>query len=147
MPNPMIAQGTLNRLRGSVVWPSFSALNVTSPYLTKAGMRWSPQGDAVTYIPTMTGAVTSPEPYLMFDLLINLNKANGLAQQYKAQLEYNAMLANGTLRPDTTALAPFSLVNCSIKTVRELDLSGEDAGFAVVIGGYYLVNSNLFDLT
>jgi hypothetical protein len=83
----------------------------------------------------------------MVNCTINLNKANGLAQQYKSQLESNAALGDWTLRPDTTALGPFGLVNCSIKSVREVDFSGEDAGFAVLIGGYYLVNSSLFDLT
>lgn len=145
MPNPLVAQGSLNRIRGSLVWPSFPSLNVTAPYLVKAGMRLALQGESVVYLPTMTGAVTSPEPYMMFDLTVNLNKANGLAQQYKAQLESNSALADGTLRPDTVALGTFGLVNCSIKSVRELDFSGEDAGFAVTIGGYYLVNSSLFD--
>lgn len=147
MPNPLVAQGSLNRLRGSLVWPSFPSLNITSPYLTKAAMRLSFQGESVVYLPTLTGAVTSPEPYLMCEVVASLNKANGLAQQYKAQLESSSSLGDGTLRPDTAALGPFGLVNCSIKGVREVDLSGEDAAFAVIIGGYYLVNSTLFDFS
>lgn len=146
MPNPLIAQGSLNRIRGSVQWPSNTTLNVTAPYLTKAAMRLAFQGEATQYLPTLTGAVTSQEAYIMFELTINLVKSNGLAQVYKAQMEKNSSLGDGTLRPDTSALSPFALVNASIKSVREVDLSGEDPAFAVVVGGYYLVNSQLFDL-
>jgi hypothetical protein len=145
MPNPLIAQGSLNRVRGSLLWPANNGLNVTAPYLTKAGMRLAFQGETTVYLPTMTGAVTSQEPYMMFELAVNLVKSNGLAQLYKAQMETNSALGDGTLRPDTASLSPFSLVNCSIRSVREVDISGEDPAFAIMIGGYYLVNSALFD--
>lgn len=146
MPNPLIAQGSLNRIRGSIQWPSNPSLNVTAPYLTKAGMKLLFQGETTTYLPTMTGAVTSMEAYIMFELTLNLVKSNGLAQQYKAQMEKNSLLGDGTLRTDTSALSSFGLVNSAIKSVRDLDLSGEDPSYVVQIGGYYLVNSQLFDL-
>ena len=142
--NPLIAQGSLNRLRASVTWPSFPALNVTAPYLSKAGVRLSLQGESTLYLPTMTGAVTSPEPYMMIELVINLLKTQGLASQYKAQMEQSAALGNGSVRADSITLGIYQVVNCAIKSVRELDFSGENADFAVTIGGYYLVNASLF---
>lgn len=147
MPNPLIAQGSLNRIRGSVQWPLNPTLNVTAPYLTKAGMRLALQGESTVYLPTMTGAVTSMEPYMMVELAIHLVKSNGLADIYKQRMELNSLLGDGTLRPDTSALSPYGLVNCAIRSVREVDLSGEDPAWAVTVGGYYLVNSQLFDLT
>ena len=145
MPNPLVAQGSLNRLRGSVVWPSFTNLNVTSSYLSKEGIRLALQGETTLYLPTMTGAVTSQEPYMMCELTINMLKTQSLADQYKQQMEANALLGDGSVRSDSAALGVYSLVNCSIKSVRDLDFSGDNAVFAVTVGGYYLVNSNLFD--
>ncbi len=144
MPNPLVAQGTLSKIRGSIVWANFPSLNVTAPYLGKAGIRLALQGESTLYLPTLTGAVTSQEPYMMVECTINLLKTQGLANQYKQQMETNAALGDGTVRADSTALGAYSIVNCSIKSIRELDFAGENADFLVTIGGYYLVNSNLY---
>jgi len=144
--NPLIAQGTLNRLRASVVWTSFPALNVTPPFLGREGIRLALEGESTTFINTMTGAVTSPEPYMAVSLVMNLLKTQALAGAYKAQMEFNALLGDGTVRPDSATLPPYGIINCAIQSVRELNFSGEDAGFAVTVRGYYPVNADLFNL-
>lgn len=144
MPNPLIAQGTLSRIRGSIVWNNFSALNITAPYLSKEGIRLSLQGDTTKYLPTMTGAVTSQEPYMMCEVTAVLLKSQALGNAYKNQMETNSLLGDGTIRPDAVTLGPYAIINCSIKTVHELDFSGQAPGFTIVFGGYYLVNSSLF---
>lgn len=143
--NPLVAQGTLNRLRASVIWTNFPGLNVTAPYLGSEGISLTLDGDTVTYIPTMTGQVTSPEPYQGITVLMHLLKTQALSTAYKAQMEALALLGNGVVRPDSAALAPYDIVNCSIKGVDTLNLSGKDAGFVVRIGGYYQVNQNLYN--
>lgn len=145
MASPLVLQGTLNRLRGSVTWPANPALSVTAPYLGKAGIRLSLQGESVVYIPTLTGAVTSPEPYLMVEMSISLLKTQALSNGYKQQMETNSLMGDATVRPDAVTLGVYQLTNCSIKNIRELDFAGDSAEFAVTIGGYYLVNSSLFD--
>ena len=145
MPNPLIAQGSLNKLRASITWSQFPALNVTASYLSKEGIRLVLQGESVLYMPTMTGAVTSQEPYMMIECTLNLLKSQPLANLYKQQMETNALLADGTIRPDAVPLSPYQVTNASIKSIRELDFSGEHAVFAVTIGGYYLINSSLFN--
>ena len=142
--NPLIAQGTLNRVRGSVVWSSFPTLNVTASYLGKKGIRLALQGESTLYIGTMTGAVTSPEPYMMIEVTLNLLKSQALSNSYKQQMETSSAIGNGTVRPDAFGLGVYGIVNCSIKSVQPMDFSGESADFDVVIGGYYLVNSSLF---
>jgi hypothetical protein len=144
MANPLISQGSLNKLRASVVWSNFPSLNVTAPYLSKEGVRLSLQGETTLYMPTMTGAVTAQEPYMMIEVVIHLLKSQALANLYKQQMETNSLLGDATIRPDATALGPYQLVNGSIKSIRELDFSGENAVFAVTCGGYYLINSSLF---
>ena len=144
MANPLVDQGTLNRLKGSVVWQNFSALNVTAPFLNREGIRLALDGDATRFLPTLTGAVTSPEPYQMVTLTINLLKTQGLAAQYKRQMETQTVLGDCVVRPDTIALPPYDLVNCALESVRELSFSGEDAGFSVTVRGYYNINSSLY---
>lgn len=145
MANPLVTQGSLNRIRASVIWNSNPTLNVTSSYLGKDGVRLALDGETVAYIGTMTGAVTSPEPYQMIRLTMHLLKTQGLAALYKAQMENNALLGDGVVRPDSLALPAYDIVNCAIESVPELNFSGNDAGFAVNIKGYYLVNSSLYD--
>jgi len=143
--NPLINLGSLNRLRASVIWNSNPSLNVTASYLGKDGIRLALDGESTAFINTMTGAVTSPEPYQMITLTVHLLKTQALASQYKAQMENNALLGNGVVRPDSVALPAYDIVNCAIESVRELNFSGMDAEFAVTVKGYYLVNSSLFD--
>lgn len=142
--NPLISQGSLNRLRASVVWPANPTLNVTPSFLGKEMIGLALEGESATYIPTATGATTSPEPYMMIALSIHLLKTQNLAAQYKAQMEFLATIGDGTVRPDASSLPPYAIVNCSISSVRELKFNGTDAGFMVSVKGYYLINSSLW---
>lgn len=143
--NPLVDQGTLNRIIASVSWNNFTALNVTAPFLNKAAIRLALDGESTLFLPTLTGAVTSPEPYMMITLTINLLKTQGLSAQYKAQMELNSKIGDGVVRPDSTTLPPYDIVNCAIQTVREQDYGGGDAGWAVTCRGYYQINSSLFN--
>lgn len=144
MANPLISQGNLNRLRGSVVFPDNPTLNITAPYLGKAGIRLAFEGESVVYLPTLTGAVTSPEPYMMISLSMNLLKSQPLSNAYKAKMESDSSMGAGTVRTDSTSLSVYELINLSISSVRELNLNGEDADFIVTLKGYYSINSSLF---
>lgn len=144
--NPLISQGTLNRLRGSVIIPLFPSYNVTAPYLGKEGIRLALEGESTVYINTMTGAVRSPEPYMLTSLTMNLLKTQPLADQYKQKMEADAFLGDLTVRSDSSVLSVYPLINCSITGVRELNFAGDDAGYAVTVKGYYLINSSLWNL-
>ena len=143
--NPLIDQGTLNRLRASVIWAGFPQLNVTAPFLHKEGITLGLEGDATEYIDTMTAGVTSPQPYHRINMVMALLKTQALSAAYKQQLELSSLLGAGVVRPDSIAHPPYQLVNCAIRGIRELRFSGEDAAYGVIIGGYYLINSSLFN--
>jgi hypothetical protein len=143
--NPLIPQGTLNRIRASVVWPSFPSLNVSASYLGRMGIRLALDGESTLFIPTMTGAVTSPEPYMMITMTMHLLKSQNLAALYKGQMEDTALIGDGTVRPDAVNLPVYPIINCAIQAVRELNFAGDDADFAVAIRGYYLVNASLWN--
>ncbi len=142
--NPLVTQGTLNRVLATVSWPSFPSLNVTLPYLGKEGITLTLQGEATTMIPTLSGAVTSPEPYMMIELSMHLLRTQPLGAAYKAQMELSTPLGDGVVRPDSTSLPPYDIFNCAITGVQSLKFAGEDPGFMVTVRGYYVLNSSLF---
>lgn len=142
--NPLIQQGSLNRILASVVWSDFPAFNVTSPYLGKAGLSLALEGETTLLIPTMTGAVQSQEPYMMISLTMNLLKTQGLGAAYKLKMEQDSNLGFGTVRPDSRVLGSYQIFNCAMESVREMSFAGGDPGFAVVVKGYYNINASLW---
>jgi len=146
MASPLIPQGTLNRLRGSVVFGSNPTLNVTAPYLAKQAISIAFEGDAGLLIPTLTGGVTSPEPYQMATITINLLKSQALSNVYKTQIETNVNVGDVAVIADSASLTDYELTNCIIKGVRDITFDGDVAGFVVTITGIYNVNGNLWNL-
>ncbi len=142
----MIAQGTLNRLRGSVNISGSPELNVTASFLGEAGITLQLEGESTTFIPTMSGAVTSPEPYMMATVVVNILKTQGLAAQYKARMEANSLIGDFVVTGDSTALPTYSVVNAAIESVAQMNFNGKDAGFAVTIKGMYYINNNAWAL-
>lgn len=142
----MIAQGTLNRLRGSVNFVALPQLNVTAPYLVKEGIAIALEGEATTVIPTMTGVVPSPEPYMIAHVTINVLKTNGLAAQFKAQMENTTIVGDMVITSDTSAMPTYYVNNASITDVAPMKINGEEAGWTISLKGAYYVNNALWSL-
>lgn len=143
--NPLVDQGTLNRLKASVSFDNFPGLNITAPYLGRAAIRLALQGAASKPIPTMTGIVQSPEAYQMVEVRASLIRAQVIADRYKSQMEDSCLIGDFTVRPDAAALSPYSVLNGSIQTVSEQEFSGESEAYVVVLTGYYLINASLWN--
>src|ERR1035437_271361 len=135
--NPNIPQGTLNRIRASVIFPLYPYLTVTSPFLGKRGITLSFQGDSTVYIDTMTGAVTSPEPYLRVVMTVHMVKSQPFSQMFKTQLELLTLLGPAFVRPDAPAMQPYNFQNGAIVSPGDQHFSGAAADFPVRIGGVY----------
>ena len=144
--NPQIQQGTLNRLRGSVVIPSYPGLQVTAPFLGRAGISIAFEGETTTMIPTMTGTITSPFPYQMVTVSISLLKTQGLAASWENQRQSLSTIGDITITTDTSTLPSYTFNNCAIQNVRELNFAGEDASFGVTVSGYYQINNSIWNL-
>jgi hypothetical protein len=145
MPNPLIAQGSLNRLRGSVIITNLPQLTVTASYLGKAGISLSIEGKSTDYIETMAGAVTSPKILMMVTVSVALLKTQALASQYQAQMQSDARIGPVTIKADALTLSDYDLNNCTISSVREMSFAGEDPVYMTTLEGYWLVNSALWD--
>jgi len=144
MANPQVVQGTLNRLLANVVYADFSQLNVTAPYLAKEAISLGFDGDTSQLIGTLTGAVTSPEPYIYGTATIHLLRTQALGNAYKTQIETNTTLGSVTVIPDSTALSPFQLNNCVLMSIQETAFDGTQAGLIIRLRGVYSVNASLF---
>lgn len=143
--NPLVDQGILNRILGSVTWATFPGLNVTAPFLDKDGITLRKEGESSLQHGTMTGLVQSPEPYMPVSIVIALLKTQPLSEAYKSQMQVNSVLGQGTVFPDvSTGLTPYALYNMAIQSVGELLMNGTTPIFAVTCRGYWPVNSSLF---
>jgi len=142
--NPLQPQGQLNRLRANVTIPNFADLAITSPFLGRRGLSIAWQGETTVYLDTMTGAVTSPEPYVKATVTCHLVRSQTLANAWKLQLESATLLGNVTVRPDSTTLSPWNLVNCALQRVADMSLAGDDPEYQITIGGLYYINQSLF---
>lgn len=143
--NPLIDQGVLNRVKGSVTWNNFPALNVTAPFLDKEGINLRKEGEATAQHGTMTGLVQSPEPYMPISVVVALLKTQALSEAYKAQMQINTILGPGMVFPDvSTGLTPYALNNMAIMSVGELLFNGTTPIFAVTCRGYWIINNSLF---
>jgi len=144
MANPSINQGTLNRLVASVVFSDHPELNVTASYLGEGAMSLALDGTQTTQIRTLTGTVTSPEPYQLATLTVNLLRTQPLADLFKTTAENSTLLGNFTARSDSTTESPYQIINGSIESVREQKWDGKDPGYVVTIQGYYAINSAIW---
>lgn len=142
--NPLIDQGSLNRLKASVKWTSFPGLNVTPSVLNAAGIELALDGDITAFLRSYTGRVTSPEVFVPATLTINLLRTQSLSATYKQQVETQSTIGDCVVRVDSVVHPPYDLTNCGIQSVRPIVISGQDAGWSVVIGGTYLVNAGLW---
>lgn len=141
----LVPQGTLNRLRASVVFASNQTLNITAPFLSREAISIAFDGDAGLLIPTLTGGVTSPEPYQMGTITMNLVKSQSLANTYKTQIETNVNVGDVSVIADTSTLSDYEFTNCIITGVREVVFDGNVAGFVVTLKGIYSVNASMWD--
>lgn len=150
MPDPRTPQGNLNRIKATVLWTDFPDLNITPDYLGTEGISLAFEDTATARIPTMTGLVNSPEAYQTVTLTAHLLKTQPLAQAYEDTRQSYTLLGECSVRPDVSvnnagSLGPYALLNMSITNVTELRFNGSDAGYRVILGGYYLINSQLWN--
>ena len=145
MANPQIPQGALNRLRGSLAFDNFPSLNVTAGFLGKEAIRLEFTSEATDMLPQLAGVVTSPAPYMVVSITVNLIKTQPLSGLYKQQMEATTQMGPCTFRTDAVGFPVYSFVNCAIRGVDPITTNGENAGWVVKIIGYYQINAQLWN--
>lgn len=142
--NSQVTQGTLNRLLTSVVVPSFPTLNATSPYMGPSFAQLQLDANFSELIGTATGAVQSPQPYVMGTITVSLLKTQALSGQWLAQAQSNADIGPVTAYADSAAFPPVTLDDCVIDQIEPQAYDGKDPVVRVTIRGVYYLNSDLW---
>ena len=145
MANPMIPQGSLNLLRAALQVTNLPSLNVTASYLSEGMITLTQEGDASLLIPTATGAVPSPNPYVIVNVLIHLVRSQTLAASWKLQMETTTDLGPIVVIGDASALAMWHFYQATLMNVGELTFNGKDAGYPINIRAVYPVNSAMYN--
>jgi len=142
--HPLVTQGTLNRLRASVIVPGFTSLNVSSQYMGKNFVSVEPEGDFALLIETATGAITSPEPYCFMNVTVDLLRTQSLSQSWLTQAETTAVLGDVSIHPDTTAFDSIDISETIIQKVTPGVFDGQDPIVRVNLRGVFYLNNNLW---
>ncbi|MGC9216173.1 hypothetical protein [Acidithiobacillus sp.] len=144
--NPMVPQGNLNKVRGSVIVPGYPGLNINASHLGLDGISLDLDEDFVDQIKTMTGVVNSPQPYVMATCTINLLRTQALALQWMQQAEANASIGRIAVHSDTAAYTQRRVHNCSALHASPGRMNGTTATVDLVIRGVYYINNNMWNL-
>ncbi|MDP9651712.1 hypothetical protein [Paraburkholderia caledonica] len=144
MPNPQIQQGVLNRVRCSVIVPNFTSLNITASYMGKSFAKVDFEGNFVEQIETGTGAVRSPEPYVMTTVTIGILRSQALAANWVAQFKTDSYLGSVNVHPDSSA---FPVISINDTVIRHLDpgaFDGADPVVRLTLRGTVNINDNMW---
>lgn len=146
MPAPKTAQGTLNRIRGSIQFATLQTLNITSPFLAREGISIAFQGDAGELIDTMTGGVTSPQVVQTVIVTAHLLKSQAFADKWKQQIETLVNVGDFTVKNDASPLSDYQFSNGVIMGGDPGSINGTSPDYVVRIKANYGVNSSLYDV-
>lgn len=146
MPNPMIPVGVLNRVRASIKFSDHPELNVSASYLAKEGVELVFQGNMTDFLPAMTGAVQSPQPYMIMQAKVHLVRSQALGAQYKTQWETNTAIGDAKVFSDSSTFGDFEVFSTAITNVQDMSFAGGQPGVAITITGTYYINSEMWDL-
>ena len=144
MANPQITQGTLNRLLTQLTFASYPALNLSSGYMSKQFATMSFDGAPVGQIPTGTGVVNSPEPYVMASLQFGVLRTQALGAAWLAQMQLNSVLGTVTGYSDSAVYPSSTIVNASITGFDPGAWDGTDPVIKVTVTGVYYINNSLW---
>lgn len=142
--NPLIQQGTLNKVRASVIVPGNSSLNITAAYMGKNFVTVSLEGDFTKLIGTATGAVTSPEPYVEGTISVGILRTQSLASNWRSQWENNGVIGGVSVFPDTAAFGEIDFHDCVIQHFDPNAWDGEDPVSRLTIKGLYFINNAMW---
>lgn len=148
MANTLISQGSLNRVRGSLVFPLFPLLNITAPYMSRNFI--SANFDEMAFveqIETGTGFVNSPEPYVPAVIVVEILRTQALANNWFQQIQNTASIGTVEVHSDTAAFPSFPVINASVTKFDPGAFAGKDPVTKMTIRGILYVNSSMWNLS
>jgi hypothetical protein len=144
--NPLLVPGNLNRIRGTILVPNNTALNITAAYLGKEGIVVSPQSAVVTQMQGMTTIVNSEEPYQIVSVTAAIMKSLAMSAAYLDQIQNSPTLGTITVTPDTSVIPSFTLYNAAITNWSQISMAGIQPDFTVTFSGQFMISNDLWSL-
>lgn len=145
MPNPLVNQGFLNRVKGAVSVTDDANLNVTAPYLGNDAISLRPDTAAADVIPTLTGTVGSQAPYQQVTLTIHMLRTQALASSWQARFATDTALGEIVVTPDSNVFGDYTILNAYLVNFQEIAITGRDPGYVAIISGYIVTNNKMWD--
>jgi hypothetical protein len=145
--NPNVSQGTLNRIRASVIIPAFPTLKITSSFMGKGFVTTRPHGPYTTFVETGTGQILSPEPYVIFTITVDLLRTQALSGAWLAQIQASTILGIVDVHPDSAAFPRLKFRECGVEDFDPGAMDGKSPTVPLVIRGKLNVNNNLWNMT
>lgn len=145
--NPLIAQGTLNRVRASLVVAEFPNLTVASSYMGDGFVTVTLPGEFSQLLPTATGAVTSPEPYVLATVTVDLLRTQSLSTSWLTQAQTQSDIGDIQVHSDTAAFPAVQVNNVVIDSVDPGAFDGKNPVVRLTLRGVYYLNNDLWNMT
>ena len=142
--NPSVFQGNLNRLSSHIVVPTLPALNVTASYFGKSQAKLTFDGPSTDQIPTATGIVNSPHPYVMAQCVLSLLRSQSLANAWINQFITNCYIDTLQAFSDSSVFESLTITQASIMDFDPGAFDGQDPTVTVTIKGTFFINSSLW---
>jgi hypothetical protein len=142
--NPLAQQGSLNKVRGSIVIALNPALNVTAPYMSKGMFSIGFEGNMTEQIETATGVVNSPEPYVMVTIMVDLLRTQSLSYAWLAQAMATTDIGPVVAYTDSSAFPTIPLDNCVMRIIDPGKMDGNDPTVKLTIRGVFYINALLW---
>ena len=148
MANSFISQGSLNRVRGSLVFPLFPTLNITAPYMSRNFITVTFDEMAfVEQIETGTGFVNSPEPYVPAVIVVEILRTQSLANNWFQQIQNNASIGTVEVHSDTAVFPSFPVINASVTKFDPGAFAGRNPVSRLTIRGIVYTNSSMWAIS
>lgn len=143
--NPMVSQGTLNRVRASVIVPAYTNLNINSSHMSTKLLTGAPDEDFTEQPETATGIVNAPNPYVRYTVTVGILRTQALAYAWLQQAEATTAIGRIVIHSDTSAFPQIRIHNASIIKIDPGAYDGRDPIVDLVLRGIKYVNNDMWN--
>jgi hypothetical protein len=141
---PNTQQGNLNKVATHLVVASFPALSVNASFMGKSMVKVTLDSPFVQQLPTATGIVNSPEPYVMGHMTFSLLRSQTLANAWITQAQIQSTIGTVQIFSDSTVFSAITVLNCSITDFDPGPYDGSNPDVPITVSGSFPVNSTMW---
>lgn len=142
--NQSIDLGTINRIRGSIVLPSNTNLNITAKCINQEGIVVEPMSGGGDLLEQMSGAVVSLKPYVLVRVTFGVLRTLSIGTLWYKQWLSNSAIGDLNITPVTSVAPEHYITNAVITGVGRIGENGATADLPITLTGSMIINSELW---